>query len=91
SAAEAKKRFGIGSTRLYKIWRDESGVAPQQPAAPPLLAPPDPTLRLLRSNAQNLFLYGDVASQHVAKQQQAPSPTVEDFYKKLEGLESQAE
>ena len=29
SAAEAKKRFGIGSTRLYKIWRDKSGVAPQ--------------------------------------------------------------
>ena len=34
SAAEAKKRFDIGSTRLYKIWRDESGVAEQQPADP---------------------------------------------------------
>ncbi|MEW8688360.1 MAG: hypothetical protein AB2556_21320, partial [Candidatus Thiodiazotropha sp.] len=30
--------------------------------------------------------YGDVAKQ----QQQAPSPTVENFYKRLEGLESQA-
>ena len=71
-----KNFFGIGSTRLYKIWRDECGVVSQQPADPPFLAPPDPTLR--RS---------DVAKQ----QQQAPSPTVEDFYKKLEGLESQAE
>ena len=80
-AAEAKKRFGIGSTRLYKIWRDESGVAPQQPADPPLLAPP------VRRSAQNLLPFGDVAK----KQQQAPSPTVEDFYKRLEGLESLAE
>ena len=78
SAAEAKKHFGIGSTRLYKIWRDESGVAPQQPADPPLLAPPDPTLR---RSTQNLLPYGDVVKQ----QQQAPSPTVEDFYKSLEG------
>ena len=31
SAVETKKRFGIGSTRLYKIWRDES---PQQPTDP---------------------------------------------------------
>lgn len=85
SAAEAKKRFGIGSTRHYKIWRDESGVAPQQPAALPLLALPDPTDR------QNLLPYGGVASQHVAKQQQAPSPTVEDLYKRLEGLESRTE
>ena len=84
SAAEAKKSFGIGSTRLYKIWRDESGVVPQQPADPPLLAPPDPTLR---RSAQNLLPYGDIAKQ----QQQAPNPTVEDFYKRLEGLESQTE
>ena len=72
SAAEAKKRFGIGSTRLYKIWRDD---APQQP--PPLLAPP-----VFRC-AQNLLPYGGVAK--------APGPTVEDFYKRLEGLESRAE
>ena len=32
-AAEAKKRFGIGSTRLYKIWRDAepSGGGPLEP------------------------------------------------------------
>ena len=60
SAAEAKKSFGIGSMRLYKIWHDESGVAPQQPADPPLLAPPDPTLH---RSAQNLLAYGDVAKQ----------------------------
>ncbi|MEW8688983.1 MAG: hypothetical protein AB2556_24455 [Candidatus Thiodiazotropha sp.] len=88
SAAEAKKRFGIGSTRLYRIWRDRSGVAPQQPAAPPLLAPPDPTLR---RSTQNLLPYADVAKQ----QEQAPSPTVEDFYmllrNRLEGLESRTE
>ena len=70
SAGEAKKRFGIRSTRLYKIWREESGVAPQQPADP----------------AQNILPYGGVA-----KQQQAPAPTVEDFYRRLEGLESRAE
>ena len=26
SAGEVKKRFGIGSTRLYKIWRDEASA-----------------------------------------------------------------
>ena len=72
SAAEAKKRFGIGSKRLYKIWRDD---APQQP--PPLLGPP------VRRSAQNLFPYGGVAN--------VPGPIVQDFYKRLEGLESRAE
>ena len=57
------------------MWRDD---APQQP--PPLLAPP------VRRSTQNLLPYGGVA-----KQQQAPGPTVEDFYRRLEGLESRAE
>ena len=58
SAGEVKKRFVIGSTRLYKIWRD---VEP----------------------AQNVLLYGKTA--------QTPIPTVEDLYKRLEGLEARAE
>ena len=74
-AAETKKRFGIGSMRLYKIWRDES---PQQPTNPP---PPE------SRSAQSLLPYGGVATQ----QQQAPRSTVEDFYERLEGLESNAE
>ena len=70
-----KKSFGIRSTRLYKIWR--------KPAAP-LLAPP----------AQNLLPNGDGAVASAVspeQQQQAPRPIVEDFYKRLEGLKSQAE
>ncbi|GFR98530.1 hypothetical protein ElyMa_004504400 [Elysia marginata] len=37
-AAEVKKRFGIGTTRLYRIWRGEA--ADQPPLDPP--APPEP-------------------------------------------------
>ena len=47
SADEIKKRFGIGSTRLYKIWRDKS---PQQPANPP--PPPPYTERLALRRAR---------------------------------------
>ena len=38
-AAEAKKRFGIGSTRLYKIWRDAEPSGPLEPAGPQSLLP----------------------------------------------------
>lgn len=41
-AVEAKKRFGIGSTRLYKIWRDGSGDPEIAPANPVLAAEDGP-------------------------------------------------
>ena len=34
-AAEAKKRFGIGTTRLYKIWRDGTSPLPRALAGTP--------------------------------------------------------
>ncbi|MEW8689183.1 MAG: hypothetical protein AB2556_25455 [Candidatus Thiodiazotropha sp.] len=105
SANEVKKRFGIGSTRLYEIWRDKpvaEQASPSEPAALSLPLPlpsekeeePDPKLRLLRSNAQNLLPFGEtnvVAAEPREQRQHAPHPTVEDFYKRLEGLEFQAE
>ena len=81
SAAEAKKRFGIGSTRLYKIWRSEPAALPPTVVS----AAPPPT-------AEHLFAQRTPTAPHVvpaAPAQQAP--TVEDFYKRLGRLESQVE
>jgi hypothetical protein len=38
SAAEVKKRFGIGTTRLYRIWRDGSGSSGGTHTANPSIA-----------------------------------------------------
>lgn len=39
SAAEAKKRFGIGSTRLYKIWSESGAEPPPEPKPAGSLSP----------------------------------------------------
>ena len=95
-ANEVKKRFGIGSTRFYEIWRgkpvavvSQPHASPSEPAALPLPLPseeeePDSTLR---RNAQNLLPIGET---NVGAEPREHA-TVEDFYKRLEGLESQAE
>ncbi|MEW8688918.1 MAG: hypothetical protein AB2556_24125 [Candidatus Thiodiazotropha sp.] len=105
SANEVKKRFGIGSTRLYEIWRgkpvaeQQPHASPSKPAALSLPLPseeeeekePDPKLR---RSTQNLLPFGEtnvVAAEPRERRQHALHPTAEDFYKRLEGLESQAE
>ncbi|MEW8688826.1 MAG: hypothetical protein AB2556_23660, partial [Candidatus Thiodiazotropha sp.] len=71
-------------------------ASPSEPAALSLPLPlpseeeeePDPTLR---RNAQNLLPIGETNVVGAEPREHAPHPTVEDFYKRLEGLESQAE
>ncbi|MEW8688741.1 MAG: hypothetical protein AB2556_23235, partial [Candidatus Thiodiazotropha sp.] len=104
SANEVKKRFGIESTRLYEILRGKHAAeqqphsSPSEPAALSLLLPlpsssseeeePDPTLR---RSTQNLLPFGETNVVAAEPREHARHPTVEDFYKRLEGLESQAE
>lgn len=97
-AAETKKRFGIGSTRLYKIWQGKD-VVPASQVANVSLAPP-----LLQSNKQtNAVAVADVPFvEPMARGQQANAasqlshtgdgegqqPNVVDFYERLGRLEA---
>ena len=41
SVAEIRRKYGIGTTRLYKIWRD-AGVEIEPPIIPHISPPPSP-------------------------------------------------
>ncbi|KAK3764540.1 hypothetical protein RRG08_040561 [Elysia crispata] len=73
-AAEAKKRFGIGTTRLYKIWRSCPRHEVASPLPVVLRAPPLAT-------ASPLAKAPDAGGSRV-------EPTVVDFYNRLDRLEA---
>ena len=76
-AAEAKKRFGIGTTRLYKIWRSCPRHEVASPLPVVLRAPPLAT-------ASPLAKAPDAGGSRV-------EPTVVDFYNRLDRLEARVE
>ncbi|KAK3732167.1 hypothetical protein RRG08_026549 [Elysia crispata] len=84
-AAEAKKRFGIGTTRLYKIWRS---CPPRHEVASPLpvvLRAPSPLAKAPASPlAKALAGAPDAGGSRV-------EPTVVDFYNRLDRLEARVE
>ena len=77
-AAEAKKRFGIGTTRLYKIWRS---CPPRHEVASPLPV-------VLR--APPLATASPLAKAPVAGGSRV-EPTVVNFYNRLDRLEARVE
>ena len=99
-AAEAKKRFGIGSTRLYKIWRDAEPSGPLEPAGPQSLLPAAaPTVEDIYDRLGRLESHAAQATGRPLEPAQAgpqsllssAAPTIEDFYNRLGRLESRAE
>ena len=97
-AAEAKKRFGIGTTRLYKIWRDESAssgsssggtsTSGAKPATYPSEASP------LRVTMPGISAVTDQQASVAEQRGGTPDnqlPAVADFYNRLGRLESHAE
>ena len=76
-AAEVKKRFGIGTTRLYRIWRD--GDSPTAGALDPPLDPP-----LAGPLAGSLVKASPLAGPPA-------EPTAADFLDRLDRLEARLE
>ncbi|KAK3787929.1 hypothetical protein RRG08_008948 [Elysia crispata] len=92
-AAEAKKRFGIGTTRLYKIWRDGTSPLAGTPAGaldPPLAgAPAGP---LAGSLVKASPLAGTPARVFAGPPAGPPAePTAADFLDRLDRLEARVE
>ncbi|KAK3781648.1 hypothetical protein RRG08_029310 [Elysia crispata] len=80
-AAEVKKRFGIGTTRLYRIWRD--GDSPTAGALDPPLDPP-----LAGPLAGSLVKASPLAG---APAGPPAEPTAADFLDRLDRLEARVE
>ena len=78
-AAEAKKSFGIGSTRLYNIWRASPPLERYEVASPLPVVPRAPPL----ATASPLAKAPDAGCSQL--------PTVADFYNHLDRLEARAE
>ncbi|KAK3763796.1 hypothetical protein RRG08_065759 [Elysia crispata] len=84
-AAEVKKRFGIGTTRLYRIWRD--GDSPTAGALDPPLAGP-PAGSLVKASP----LAGAPARVFAEPPAGPPAePTAADFLDRLDRLEARVE
>ena len=81
-ADEVKKRFGIGSSRLYKIWRDETADRVTQKALPS----GDHITRAVDRVTAHL-----PPPAHGGVLPNGEIPTVKDFYNRLEGLEARVE
>ena len=96
-AAEAKKRFGIGTTRLYKIWRDgaspTAGTLAGALAGAPAGAPSgtlDPPLAGALAGAPAGPLAGSLVKASPLAGPPA-GPTAADFLDRLDRLEARVE
>ena len=84
-AAEVKKRFGIGTTRLYRIWRD--GDSPAAGALDPPLDPP-----LAGPLSGSLVKASPPAGPPARVFAEPPAePTAADFLDRLDRLEARVE
>ena len=87
SADEVKKHFGIGSSRLYRIWGEDTADSITQKALPP--RPPAQTANHITQEALPPTDLPPPAHHGVLPH--GETLTIEDFYKRLEGLETRAE
>ena len=88
SADEVKKRFGIGSSRLYKIWRDVTADRVTQKALPPA----DRVTQAADHVTENVLPPTDLPPPaHRGVLPNGETPTVKDFYKQLEDIEARVE
>ena len=83
SAKEIQKKFGIGATRLYKIWR-EHGIVPRKKTSKTTEKPP-------ARPATAAIQPANPATAAILPVKPATAETIEKILQILEGLEAEVE